>query len=149
MRYLLDTNIISNVTKPFPSQPLLDWMAEQEDDDLFISSLSLAEIRRGILEKPAGKKRRELEEWFAGPEGPQTLFRGRVLPFDEQAALVWARLMVEGTAKGRPRSAFDMVVAAIAEANDCMVVTDNEKHFPGIRLMNPLRGARRKGSSES
>ena len=53
MRYLLDTNIISNVTKPLPSHPLLEWMAEQIDDDLFISSLSLAEIRRGILEKPA------------------------------------------------------------------------------------------------
>lgn len=142
MRHLLDTNIISNVTKPLPSQPLLDWMAQQADDDLFISSLSLAEIRRGILEKPAGKKRRALEEWFAGPEGPQALFQSRVLPFDERAALVWARLMAEGTAAGRPRSAFDMMVAAIAEANDCLVVTDNEKHFPGVRLLNPLRGVR-------
>jgi predicted nucleic acid-binding protein len=148
MRYLLDTNIISNVTKPAPSQPLLEWMAEQADDDLFISSLSLAEIRRGVLEKPAGRKRRELEEWFTGPEGPQALFRGRVLPFDERAALVWARLMAEGTAAGRPRSAFDMVVAGIAEANDCVVVTDNEKRFPGVNLLNPLRSARRKGTTE-
>ena len=146
MRYLLDTNIISNVTKPLPSQPLLDWMAEQLDDDLCISSLSLAEIRRGVLEKPAGKKRRDLEEWFAGPDGPQALFRGRVLPFDEPAALVWARLMAAGTSAGRPRSAFDMVIAAIAEANDCVVVTDNEKHFTGIRLFNPLRRGRRKDS---
>lgn len=145
MRYLLDTNIISNVTKPQPSQPLLEWMAEQTDEDLCISSLSLAEIRRGVLEKPTGKKRRELEEWFAGPDGPQALFRGRVLAFDEKAALVWARLMSEGTAAGRPRSALDMVVAAIAEANGCIVVTDNEKHFPGIDLLNPLRGGRRKG----
>ena len=148
MRHLLDTNIISNVTKPLPSQPLLEWMADQADEDLFISSLSLAEVWRGILEKPAGKKRRELEEWFAGAEGPQELFRGRVLPFDERAALVWARLMAEGTTVGRPRSAFDMVVAAIAEANDCVVVTDNEKHFPGVRLLNPLRKTGRKGSGE-
>jgi predicted nucleic acid-binding protein len=147
MRYLLDTNIISNVTKPSPSRPLLEWMAEQADDDLFISSLSLAEIRRGILEKPAGKKRKELEQWFSGPEGPQALFRGRVLLFDERAALVWARFMSEGTATGHPRSAFGMLVAAIAEANDCVVVTDNEKHFPGVRLLNPLRTAARKGSS--
>lgn len=148
MRHLLDTDIISNATKPLPSQPLLEWMAEQADDGLFISSLSLAEISRGILEKPSGKKRRELEEWFAGPEGPQALFRGRVLSFDERAALVWARLMAEGTAAGRPRGAFDMVVAAIAEANDCIVVTDNEKHFPGVRLLNPLRSAKRRGSSD-
>jgi len=140
MRYLLDTNIISNVTKPVPSGALVEWMADQQDSDLFIASLSVGEIQRGILEKPAGKKRRELEAWFAGAEGPPALFRGRVLAFDERAALVWARLMSEGTATGKPRSALDMVIAATAEANGCMVVSDNERHFPGIRILNPLRG---------
>ena len=85
------------------------------------------------------KKRRELERWFAGPEGPQALFAGRVLPFDEQAGLIWARLMAEGMARGRPRSAFDMVIASIAQANDCVVVTDNEQHFTGLEDVNPLR----------
>ena len=141
-RYLLDTNIISNATKPLPSQPLTEWMAKQVDDDLFICSLRLAEIYRGILEKPAGKKRRELEEWFKGPEGPQALFRGRVLAFDEQAALIWARLMSQGTQAGRPRKAFDMVAAAIGKANDCVIVSDNEKHFPDVNLLNPLRPVR-------
>ena len=140
MRYLLDTSIISNVTKPVPAEALLEWMADQQDGDLFITSLSIGEIQRGILERPAGKKRRELEAWFAGWEGPPALFRGRVLAFDERAALVWARLMSEGTATGKPRSALDMVVAATAEANDCMVVSDNERYFPGIRILNPLRG---------
>src|SRR5580692_4352341 len=106
-------------------------MAEQADEDLFISSMTIAEIRRGILEKPDGKKRRELERWFSGPEGPQALFAGRVLPFDEKASLIWARLMAEGTGRGRPRSPFDMIVAAIAKANDCVIVTQNEKHFAG------------------
>ena len=87
-RYLLDTNIISNVTKPVPSEALVAWMAGQADEDLFSSSLTVAEIRRGILEKPAGKKRKELERWFSGPEGPQALFSGRVLAFDEKAGLV-------------------------------------------------------------
>jgi predicted nucleic acid-binding protein len=131
-RYLLDTNIISNATKPLPSQPLTEWMAKQVDDDLFICSLSLAEIYRGILEKPSGKKRRELEHWFKGPEGPQALFRGRVLAFDEEAALIWARLMSQCTLAGGPSSALNMVVAAIGEANECLVVTDDEKHFPGV-----------------
>jgi predicted nucleic acid-binding protein len=139
MCYLLDTNIISNITKPSPSEALLAWMAEQADEDLHIASLTVAEIRRGILEKPAGKRRRELEAWFSGHEGPQALFAGRVLPFDERAALVWARLMAEGKAKGRPRSALDMIVAAVAEANDCVVVTDNEKDFAGIEIFNPIR----------
>ncbi len=138
-RYLLDTNIISNATKPAPSESLLEWMARQADENLFISSLTVAEIRRGILEKPKGRKRDQLETWFAGPEGPQSLFSGRVLPFDERAALAWARLMSEGRASGKPRSDFDMIVAAVAEVNNCVVVTDNEKHFPGIAVRNPLR----------
>jgi predicted nucleic acid-binding protein len=139
-RCLLDTNIISNVTKLAPSPALLAWMAEQNDLDLFICSLTVAEIQRGLLEKPAGKKRAVLEAWFAGPEGPPALFAGRVLPFDEKAALIWARLMADGTAKGRPRSALDMIIAAIAEANDCIVATDNEKDFAGLKFINPLRG---------
>ena len=138
-RSLLDTNIISNVTKPVPSERLVAWMAEQADQDLFISALTVAEIRRGILEKPAGKKRRELERWFSGPEGPPALFAGRVLPFDERAALVWARLMAEGTVKGSPRSPLDMIVAAVAEANDCLVVTENERDFAGLKIVNPMR----------
>lgn len=138
-RHLLDTNIISHVTKPIPSPALLAWMAEQSDADLFISSLTVAELQRGILEKPAGKKRRELEHWFSGPEGPQALFAGRVLPFDEKAALIWARLMAEGTAKGRSRSPLDMIIAAVAEANDCIVVTENERDFAGVKIFNPLR----------
>jgi hypothetical protein len=138
-RYLLDTNIISNVTKQSPSAALLAWMGKQNDDDLFISALTVAEIRRGLLEKPKGKKRALLDVWFTGPEGPQALFAGRVLPFDEKAALVWARLMADGTAKGRPRSALDMITAAVAEANGCVVVTDNEKDFAGLKFANPLQ----------
>jgi predicted nucleic acid-binding protein len=139
-RYLLDTNIISNVTKPSPSTALLAWMGDQADDDLFISALTVGEIQRGLLEKPKGKKRALLEAWFTGPEGPQALFAGRVLPFDENAGLIWARLMADGTAKGRPRSALDMIIAAVAEANSCVVVTDNEKDFTGLNFVNPLRG---------
>jgi predicted nucleic acid-binding protein len=140
-RYLLDTNIISNVTKLDPSKALLAWMAEQADNDLFISALTIAEIQRGLLEKPKGKKRTLLEGWFTGPEGPQALFAGRVLPFEEKAALIWGRLMAEGTVKGRPRSALDMIIAAIAEANDCVVATDNERDFAGLKFVNPLGGS--------
>jgi predicted nucleic acid-binding protein len=138
-RYLLDTNIISNVTKPAPSEPLIAWMSEQADENLFIASLTVAEIWFGVLEKPAGKKRRQVESWFVGPEGPRALFAGRILPFDEKASLIWARLMAEGTKAGRPRSALDMILAAIAEANNCIVVTDNEKDFKGLKFINPMR----------
>ncbi|WBU32049.1 type II toxin-antitoxin system VapC family toxin [Rhodopseudomonas palustris] len=141
MRYLLDTNILSNIAKPNPSEALLAWMADQADADLFISSQTVAEIRRGILDKPAGKTRDQLEAWFSGAEGLQALFAGRLLPFDESAALIWARLMADGKARGRPRNALDTIIAAVAEANGCLVVTDNENDFEGIELINPIRGA--------
>ena len=88
-RYLLDTNIISNVVKPQPADSLLSWMSMQRDEDLFIASLTVGEIRRGILEKPRGKKRDAIDTWFTGPEGPQALFAGRILSFDDKAALIW------------------------------------------------------------
>lgn len=140
-RYLLDTNIISNIVKPRPSDSLMEWLAAQQDEDLFIASLTIAEIRRGILEKPRGKKRDALDAWFSGPEGPQELFAGRILSFDDKAALIWARLMAEGKAAGRPRSALDMIIAAVAGANDCVVVTDNGKDFADIQFINPVRGS--------
>lgn len=143
MRFLLDANIISNIVKPTPSASLMAWMAEQNDEDLFISTLTVAEIRRGILQMPAGKRRDRLDAWFSGLEGPQSLFAGRILPFDESAALVWARLMAEGSAAGRPRSALDTIIAAVAEANGCITVTDNERDFAGIQILNPMRNGAR------
>lgn len=139
MRYLLDTNIIGNIVKPSPSPALLDWMAEQEDETLFIASLTVAELRRGILELAAGRRRDQLETWFAGPEGPQALFAGRVLPFDERAALLWARLMADGKAQGRPRSALDTIIAAVAMANDCIVASDNLQDVFDVPAFNPIR----------
>jgi predicted nucleic acid-binding protein len=138
-RYLLDTNIISDVTKAAPSATLVTWLSQRADESLFISSLTVAEIWRGVLELPAGKKRKILENWLHGPEGPEALFAGRVLPFDQSAAHIWARLMSAGSLSGHPRSPLDTIVAAIAVANDCIVVTDNEKHFTGLRTVNPLR----------
>ncbi|MGH7024805.1 MAG: type II toxin-antitoxin system VapC family toxin [Caulobacteraceae bacterium] len=139
-RFLLDTNIISEVTRIRASAALVAWMADQSDADLFISTLSLAEIRRGILQKPAGRKRADLDAWYDGPEGPRSLFRGRILAFDEPAAETWAELMAEGFRGGVPRSALDMIVAAIAGVSGCTVVTNNERHFEGaVPLFNPMR----------
>lgn len=138
-RYLLDTNIIGDAVKPNPSASLLVWMAARRDEDLFIASLTVAEIRRGILEKPRGKTRDALEAWFAGSEGPQALFAGRILSFDDTAGLIWAQLMAEGKVAGRPRSGLDMIIAAVADANDCVVVTDNERDFAGLQIINPMR----------
>ena len=117
-------------------------MSEQRDQDLFITTMTVGEIWHGLLKMPAGRKQDQLRTWFNGPEGPSTLFDGRVLPFDEPAAIEWARLMAEGSARGRPRSPLDMIIAAIAASNDCIVVSDNEKDFSGLDFINPMRAHR-------
>lgn len=136
--YLLDTCIVSNLTKPAPSESLIAWFGKQKDETLFISTLTIAELWKGVLRKPAGKKRQNLERWFAGPEGPQSLFAGRILPFDERAVLIWGQVMAKGANTGKPRSALDMIVAAVAVANGCIIVTDNTRHFIGLKTINPL-----------
>ncbi|MEO6079192.1 MAG: PIN domain-containing protein [Steroidobacteraceae bacterium] len=136
--FLLDTNILSNLIKPAPSPGLLAWMSKQSDDQLFISTMTLAEIWKGILELPRGARRTGLETWYRGPEGPEALFTGRILSFDQRAALVWARLMADGKRSGKPRSPLDMIVAAIAAVHDCRVVTDNSRDFAGMDVLNPV-----------
>jgi toxin FitB len=74
-------------------------------------------------------------------EGPQAHFAGRILPFDEKAGLVWAILMADGKTRGRPHSALDTIIAAIAKPNNCVVVTDSEKDFKGVEFINPMRTA--------
>lgn len=138
-RYLLDTNVIGNVVKPQPPAALLAWMAAKQEEDLFIASLTVAEIRHRILEMPHGRKRDALDAWFSGPEGPQALFAGRILPFDDAAGLVWARLMAEGKAAGQLRRALDVIFAAVAEAHSCVVATDDANDFAGIQIVNPVR----------
>jgi predicted nucleic acid-binding protein len=121
-RYLLDTNILSDPTKPVPSQLLANWLVDQAEEELFIASLTVAEIWRGVEDKPTGRRRTELERWFAGPNGPQSVFARRILPFDEEAALVWGSL-----------------IAAVADANGCVLVSGNERHFWGLKFINPMR----------
>jgi hypothetical protein len=139
-RFLLDTNIISAGILPEPPAALVRWLDHQQERDLFLTSLTVAEIRRGILEMPLGRKRLTLEAWFDGSDGPIARFAGRFLPFDEQAALIWARLMAEGRAAGRPRSPLDTIIAAVAVAHDCVVATANERDFAGVATVNPMRG---------
>lgn len=138
-RFLLDTNIISDAVKKQPSENLSEWLAGQKDDDLFVSSMTIGEIQSGILVLPLGKHRHTLEEWFEGSQGPQALFAGRILPFDDKAGLVWARLMAEGKTLGRERSAVDMIIAAVSEVHGCIVVTNDKKDFWGLKVFNPMQ----------
>ena len=139
-RYLLDTNIVSDALKPQPAAAIARWLESQPITDLFIATLTIGEIWRGVLQRAPGRRRAELTIWFEGPRGPRALFADRILPFDFAAGMTWARIMAEGTLTGRPRSAIDMLIAATAVANNCVVATANERHFRGVvEFVNPLR----------
>jgi hypothetical protein len=140
-RYLLDTNILNSVLGPAAPASLTAWLDGQADEDLFICSMNLAQIWNGILELAAGEKRAEREGWLAGPRGQRLVFGNRVLTFDEKAAMVWARLVSEREKAGLPCAPIDMIYAAIAEANDCILVTDDEERFAGLNVLNPMKGS--------
>jgi predicted nucleic acid-binding protein len=139
-RYLLDTNIVSEARRPQANPALEHWYSSHAVDDLHIAAFTIGEIQKGVLLLPAGRKRKDLEVWFAGTTGPQSLFRNRILALDESAALEWATLIAEGFRVGKPRSGLDMIVAAIALANNCTLVTASERHFESIiPFINPMR----------
>jgi hypothetical protein len=140
-RYLLDATILRSILDAHPSAPLAAWLDAQPDESLFISSMNLAEIWNGILALASAKQREEKEGWFAGPHGPRLAFGNRVLTFDDKAALVWGRLVSEREQASLPCAPVDMIYAAIAEANDCVLVTDNEERFAGIKVFNPMKKA--------
>ena len=137
--YLLDTNIISDVVKPTPNPALAKWMFGQEDASLFISSITLGEIIKGINQLPKGKKRTHLEEWFNGPQGPAQLFSGRVLDFDSASALAWGKHLAQDKATGNQRGPIDVMIGSIAQVNGCVVATLNEKDFHRFEALNPTK----------
>ncbi|MGE3941450.1 MAG: PIN domain-containing protein [Alphaproteobacteria bacterium] len=123
-----------------PSTAVADRLGERDAADLFIATFTIAEIWRGIPNLPQSRRRTALDEWFGGPEGPQALFSGRILAFDQAAPFEWTRLMAAGKRLGRARSPLDMIIAATAAANDCVVVTANGRHFvDAVEVVNPLR----------
>lgn len=139
MNYLLDTNIISNIVKINPSPSLINWLSDKKESSLYISAMTIAEIRRGILNMPEGNRQRELENSLFGDEGILVNFANRILPFDEKTAMIWADLINEGSKAGKARGMADMIIAATAKVHNLIVVTDNEKDFWGIEIINPIR----------
>jgi predicted nucleic acid-binding protein len=132
LNYLVDTNVISDWMRG--ETAVVNWMDEHEAE-VAISSLSIAELRRGIESKVQGKARRELEREFGYA---MEFFEEAVWLFDEAAAFEWGRLMAE--ARAHPLPFEDSLIAAIARSMSSTVVTRNVKHFPGCRTVDPWTG---------
>src|SRR2546423_423044 len=123
LKYLADTNVISDSLRG--EIAVLDWL-NAHHDEVAISTLTLAEMRRGIELKDLGKARRELERHFRFVLED---FRGAIFSFDESAATEWGRLMAE--ARHHPIPFDDSLIGAIARSMGMKMLTRNAKHFPG------------------
>ncbi len=137
MRLLLDTNVLSEVTRPAPGASVLDWLDRLDEDRSFISVVSIAEIRRGVALMDGGRKREALAEWLAR-DLPRR-FEQRVLPVDEPVALAWGDLMGLAKRHGRGLSSMGGLIAATAIARELTLATRNTKDFEGfgIELFDP------------
>lgn len=137
MRLLLDTNVLSEVTRPAPDSRVLKWLDRLDEDRSFISVVSIAEIRRGIALMDDGRKRDALAEWLSS-DLPER-FEQRVLSVDAPVALAWGDLMGIAKRRGRGLSSMDGLIGATAIANDLTLATRNMRDFEdfGIELLNP------------
>ncbi|PDT10334.1 type II toxin-antitoxin system VapC family toxin [Rhizobium sp. M1] len=137
MRLLLDTNVLSEVTKPTPDMRVLAWLDKLDEDRSFISIVSIAEIRRGVALMDNGRKRDALAEWLAR-DLPQR-FERRIIPVDEPVALSWGDLMGRAKRSGRGLLSMDGLIAATAIAHDLILATRNTRDFEGfgIELIDP------------
>lgn len=132
MRLLLDTNVLSEVTKPRPDETVLQWLHGLDEDRTFISIVSIAEIRRGVALMDSGRKRDALDEWLRY-DLPQR-FESRIIPVDEPVAFAWGDLMAPAKRSGRALASMDGLIAATAIAHRLTLATRNTKDFEGFGI---------------
>ncbi len=138
MKYLLDTNVISEFHKPKVNSAVRAKLAAVEDDDLFLSVISIGEITNGIARLDVGKQRRDLEAWFAHTE---RLFANRVLSVNRDIAQLWGELTAKLAKSGRVLPVSDGLIAATALHHRLHLMTRNISDFEstGLILVNPWK----------
>lgn len=136
MSFLLDTNAVSEWVKPKPNDGLMRWTESIDEDRVFLSVVSLAELRRGIERLQAGVRQRMLEEWLR--YRLPSRFDGRILPIDAAVADACGRIVHRAEKRGRPIEAMDAFIAATAEVYQLTLVTRNVSHFAVLNdVLNP------------
>ncbi len=137
MNFLLDTNVVSEWVKPRPDKGVMSWLAEADEDRVFISVVTLAELRHGIERLSPGARRDRLDVWLT-QQLPER-FETRILSIDAVTANSWGRVMARGQAAGRPIGTMDAFIAATAERHDLTLITRNVSDFEalGTKIVNP------------
>ena len=133
MNYLLDTNIISELKRPKPNQQVLDWFSTVPKESLYLSVMTLGEIRKGINKLPDGQKKQALTNWLE--KDIPLWFDSRLLTIDIGVADYWGQLQAQLT---RPLPAIDSLIAATALYHNLCLVTRNVNDFdyPNLNLLN-------------
>lgn len=136
MSFLLDTNTISEPTRPRPDRAVTDWLATQPLDTLFLSVITLGEVQRGILNTADPVRRARLEAWYYDTLFPA--YRGRILDVTPQVMTQWASLYQAAKVSGRTPPCMDSLLAATAAHHRLTVVTRNESDFAsmGVPILN-------------
>ena len=139
MKLLLDTNVVSEWVRPSPDPGVARFLAELDEDQAFLSVVTIAELRFGIARLKAGARRSRLQQWVSVELAKR--FAGRVLGVDVALAELWGVVLARGRSLGRPLSAMDALIAATASAHALTIVTRNVGDFQplGLSLHNPWK----------
>ena len=135
--FLLDTNVVSEWAKPRPNANVADWFARANEDEVFLSVCTLAELRFGIAWMPKGKRRDRLDIWLR--EDLPARFEGRIVQIDSAIADVWGTLHALARKSGRSIDVMDGLIAATAQVYEMTVVTRDTRDFAsvGASILNP------------
>jgi len=134
LSYLLDTNVLSELRRKTPDAGAVEWFSGRPASTLYLSVLTLGELRKGIEGVLDAKRRMALTDWLE--TDLPSFFAGRILPVDAPVADRWGRLVA---AAGRPLPAIDSLLGATAAQHGLSMVTRNERDFVGLGLdvINP------------
>lgn len=134
---ILDTNVISESLRPAPESCVLDWINTQAIETLYLSAVTVAELRLGAALLPSGRRKSKLQDQLESKLLP--LFTGRVLPFDVAVAKAYAELMSQAKMTGHSISTADGYIAATAVANGMIIATRDTNPFTaaGLQVINP------------
>ena len=134
---ILDTNVVSELLRALPAQAVEAWLASQDGGDIYLTAVSEAELRYGVVIMANSKRQKLLAESVDGMLRED--FRERILPFDSAAAHEYASIGVERQAMGRPISQFDCQIAAIARLHSAVLATRNVGDFEGcgVEVIDP------------
>ena len=134
MSFLLDTNVLSEPTKERPNSGVLIWLSQVNEDQVFVSVVTITELRYGVDRLPIGKRRERLDGWLR--KDLILRFEGRILPVDLRIADACGGLMARSESMGRPMEARDAFIAATAEVHGLTLVTRNTSDFePTLKAM--------------